>query len=155
MVSYWNRLLEYCLNFKRTQRDSTQSLQQPHLYLFVYRTLNATSTTRVKHQILTSSNKESSNVELEDQQLSQVFQTDVRVSDSDDATCICKDLWNIKPTAPHLSQHLPWIRVCPNAEHHQQSVACYSQLDFIRFPMLFRPTQDRYLEAFWAEASAR
>ena len=60
----------------------------------------------MKHQILTSAYKELWNLELEDQQLSQVFPTDVGASDSDDATCISKDHLHIKPTTPHLSQHL-------------------------------------------------
>ena len=71
------------------------------------RTLNAPNTTRAKHQTLTSSKEESSDVELEDRHLSQVFPTDVRVSDSDDATCICKDLWTLSKKHSMFLSH--WL----------------------------------------------
>ena len=71
------------------------------------------SHTRTERQILTSSDAETSDVELEDQQSLQVFQMGVRVSDSGDATCIREDLWNLKPKEPQLYRHLTWIRVCP------------------------------------------
>ena len=71
------------------------------------------SHTRTKHQILTSSDAETSDVELEDQQSLQVYQMGVRVSDSGDKTCIREDLWNLKPKEPQLSPHQTWIQVCP------------------------------------------
>ena len=71
------------------------------------------SHTRTKHQILTSSNAETLDVELEDQQSLQVFQMGVRVCDSGDATCIREYVWNLKPKEPQLSPHQTWIRVCP------------------------------------------
>ena len=71
------------------------------------------SHTRTKHQILTSSDAETSDVELEDQQSLQVFQMGVRVTDSGDATCIREDLWNLKSKEPQLYRHLTWIRVGP------------------------------------------
>ena len=61
---------------------------------------------RKKHQILTSSDEEASDVELEDQQKLQVLQIGFRVTDSVDTKCICEDLSNLKLKVPPLSRYL-------------------------------------------------
>ena len=104
--------------------------------------------TQAKHQTLISSKEESSDAELEDRHLWQVFPNRHPCK-----RCARRDVYlhtslNLKQKAPHLSKPLTWIRVCPNEAHHQQAIAFWGQLDFLRFPMLFRLTLNRYLEAF-------
>ena len=108
----------------RSVSNWVKLLNQPVLKIVAVLPCPTNCATRAKHQILTSPNNESNDVELEDQHLSQVFQTDDHVSDSDDTTCMCKGHWNLKPKAPHLCGQQTWIRVGPNAEHHQQADAC-------------------------------
>ena len=140
LVNQWSALAAVCQAvgettiseswFAGTQfRDILMRYYMPTACVLLPRWPFVTAPTRVGAirqfaQRLTSSNEELSDVELGDQQLSQAFSNRTRVSDWDDATCICKDRWNLKQKAPHLSQHLTWTRVCPNAEHHDQAVSC-------------------------------
>ena len=139
------------LNFKTSQHNSKQSLKRLHLYLHVNHVQSysdkAPDTYFFKRRDVGRGAGRSTVIAgfSNGRPCKRFGRRDVHLRRS----------VNLKPKAPQLSWHLTWIRVCPNAEHHQQAVACWWQLDFIKYPMLYRHTSNRYLEAFWAEAFAR